>query len=53
MDLGNLGFVGQRRASHLSLPQMPAKDWDSWSSVLCSFPQEDVCHVRECQKIGF
>lgn len=42
---------GIRRA--VKCPQILAKNQDSWSSVLCSFPQEDVCHVRECQRTGF
>lgn len=26
---------------------------DPWSSVFRTFPQEDICHVRECQGLGF
>lgn len=30
-----------------------SKIQNSQGSGLCLFPQEDVCHVRECQRTGF
>lgn len=41
----SLGPVGQSGASCLSLQWTLAKIQDSQSLGLCSFPQENVCHV--------
>lgn len=53
MHLAIPEFVRLQSALWLPLPQMLARNWDPSCSGLHSFPQEDICHVRDCQKIRF